>query len=93
MIILGINPGTATTGYALLKRTADKKTIEILDYGIITTLLEQPISQRFAQIYREISQWIKQSKLVSVTVEKVFYQERKNGDVSGTNRRRRFINC
>ena len=73
MIILGIDPGTATTGYALLKRTADKKTIDVLDYGIITTLPEQLISQRFAQIYREISQLIKQFKPDSVAVEKVFF--------------------
>jgi len=37
MIILGIDPGTATTGFGLLKINKKKNNFELLDFGWIKT--------------------------------------------------------
>ncbi|MCX6745050.1 MAG: crossover junction endodeoxyribonuclease RuvC, partial [Candidatus Parcubacteria bacterium] len=42
--ILGIDPGFATTGYALI--TEKNKELEVLDYGVITTSTKQEFSER-----------------------------------------------
>ena len=36
MIFLGLDPGTATTGYALIKKQ-QRGSYKILDYGVIQT--------------------------------------------------------
>ena len=40
MIIFGIDPGTATTGFGVIELAADR-TIKTLDYGIISTPKEE----------------------------------------------------
>ena len=51
MIILGIDPGTATTGYGVIDyQKKNKKQIVCLDYGIIQTSPKQSVGERLIQI-------------------------------------------
>ena len=73
MIILGVDPGVAITGYALLK-SVDKST-KILDYGNIQTDRSSSFPLRLKKIYDEISQLIEQYRPQTLALEDVFYAQ------------------
>jgi len=50
--VLGIDPGTATTGYGLIKE--NKNDLEIIDYGIISTPPDLPMEKRLQIIYKKV---------------------------------------
>ena len=73
MIILGIDPGIANCGYALVKRTKNKhrKKYELLDHGIVTTKPGIIEGVRLSEIKWELDLMI--DKCTVVCVEKVFF--------------------
>lgn len=71
MIILGIDPGTATTGFGIVKK--DGSDFVMLDYGIIATNPKDTASKRLEKIYREISLVLKKAKPNLVVIEKLFF--------------------
>jgi len=70
MKILGIDPGTATTGYAILETEKD---LSCLKYGIIKTIPEQKDEDRLLIIRSELDDVIKKYNPDIATVEKIFY--------------------
>lgn len=71
MIILGIDPGTATTGYGLIEK--DQNRLTLIKYGIISTPAKQDLSMRLATIYKEINKIIKKNKPDLLACEQVFF--------------------
>ncbi len=71
MIILGIDPGTATTGFGIVKK--DKGNFIMLDYGIIATSPKDIASKRLEKIFKEISVILKKHKPDLVVVEKLYF--------------------
>ena len=59
MIILGIDPGTATTGFGVIKKT---KKIKVIDYGCIITSPDSPPGDRLKKINNELNKLIKKHK-------------------------------
>ena len=53
-IILGIDPGTTTVGFAVLKRRHPVP--EILDYGVISTTPKIPLAEKLVEICRDIGE-------------------------------------
>ena len=54
MVILGIDPGTATTGYGLI--TEDEAgEARLVRYGVITTAPGVPMPERLLAIHRELT--------------------------------------
>ena len=53
MIVLGIDPGTASTGYGVV--SVDGPSLRMLDHGVITTGPRVGPSQRLAEIYRRVA--------------------------------------
>ncbi len=51
MRILGVDPGTATTGYALVETNPDRA----LTYGVILTPAGLPLEQRLREIHQRLS--------------------------------------
>jgi len=49
MIILGIDPGTATTGYGLIKKNGAK--YSLVDYGVILTPAKTKLHDRLDTIF------------------------------------------
>ena len=49
MIILGIDPGTATTGFGIIRVVGNS--IKPVDYGVISTPAGVPMEQRLVMIY------------------------------------------
>jgi crossover junction endodeoxyribonuclease RuvC len=72
MIVLGIDPGTATTGYGLV-RNADTGP-ELVTYGVITTPAGAPMPGRLLSIYRALKDLIVLHGPDSAAVEKLFFQ-------------------
>lgn len=71
MSILGLDPGSAIVGYALLEKK-DKKLFS-LKYGCITTDSRQPASRRLVQIERELAKIVKKYHPQEAVVEKLFF--------------------
>jgi len=76
MIILGIDPGTAATGWGAIKnvkRRNSKKVFELLQYGCIRTspLLKMP--NRLLLLRDELSEIIGKFKPDSIVVERLFF--------------------
>ncbi|MEA3350111.1 MAG: crossover junction endodeoxyribonuclease RuvC [Chloroflexota bacterium] len=73
MLVLGIDPGTAITGYGLV-REDDAGNITAVGFGVIRTSSKLPMPQRLLQIYRELQEVISIHQPDSGAVEKLFFQ-------------------
>jgi len=72
-LVLGIDPGTATTGFGFVRELPDGS-LEMVEYGIISTPKEAAAHQRLVQLYDEMNQIIERHHPVSAAVEKLFFQ-------------------
>jgi crossover junction endodeoxyribonuclease RuvC len=66
-IILGIDPGTITTGYGVL--TQD---LELIDFGCIKPPAKLPLEQRYKVIYESIEALIAKYQVDVISVESQF---------------------
>ena len=71
MIVLGIDPGTAATGYGIVERTGSK--LRVIDYGCLETLSTQSAPVRLLEIHRGISELIAEHSPTCVGVERLFF--------------------
>lgn len=72
MKILGIDPGTATTGYGIVEYTADEKFI-LVDFGLVSTSKELPHGERLDLIYRGINGLLVKHAPDVVAIERLFF--------------------
>lgn len=76
MIILGIDPGIACLGWAILKSPklkAQCSNLKTVDYGCITTDRKLKTGERLEKIYRELEKIIKKYKPNVISLEKIFF--------------------
>lgn len=73
MIILGIDPGVAITGFAIIKRIKDKQTPEVIDFGCILTESSLKIADRLKFIHSEVGHLIKKHQPKIVSVESIYF--------------------
>ena len=73
MLILGIDPGTATTGYSVIKKQKNN-TYEIIDYGVINTAKTETDSARLLILRKDLRQIIEKYKPDLAGVEKLFFE-------------------
>ena len=71
MIVLGIDPGLATTGYGVIKSLNRK--LEVINFGCILTKSGLPLSTRLLTIYQQIKQLILTYKPDIVVIEELFF--------------------
>jgi len=71
MIILGIDPGTATTGYGLLEIKG--KSFSVMEYGLIETDKNHNSRKRLSDIYKKLSHIIKSFNPDAMSMEKIFF--------------------
>jgi len=73
MIILGIDPGTATTGYGLIEVSKKSKKFKTIDYGCITTTPDFSDAERLNQTYKELDKIFKKYKPDALAIENIFF--------------------
>ncbi len=73
MITLGIDPGTATTGYGIIDEQEDGE-LKVLDYGVILTESKLPLADRLVQLYTQIKNLILLHHPDMGAVEKLFFE-------------------
>ncbi len=71
MRILGIDPGTATTGFGVIE--ADKSELKFIGGGVITTPAGQAMEQRLLTIHTELTELIDQYRPELMTVELLYF--------------------
>jgi crossover junction endodeoxyribonuclease RuvC len=70
-LVLGVDPGTAITGYGLVWGEGDD--LRLMDYGAITTPSDKPLPQRLQEIYRQLTALIQERRPAAAAVEKLFF--------------------
>jgi crossover junction endodeoxyribonuclease RuvC len=73
LIILGIDPGYATTGYGIIEKTADH--LSALDYGVITTDKRLPQASRILQTVSDLLKLVKAYKPGEIAMEELFFSK------------------
>jgi crossover junction endodeoxyribonuclease RuvC len=73
MLIIGIDPGTARTGYGLIRQTSDG-TLESVDCGVIETSKSFPLCKRLFRIYQELTGLLSLYHPDCGAVERLFFQ-------------------
>jgi crossover junction endodeoxyribonuclease RuvC len=72
-LALGIDPGTATTGYGLVRLDPDGN-LQAEGFGVITTPKNSPAPERLVMLYRHLGELLTQYKPDTAAVEKLFFQ-------------------
>lgn len=72
MLIVGIDPGTATTGYGLVRETDNG--LEVVDFGVVVTPAGERPEIRLLQLYEALSKIMLLHRPQSGAVEKLFFQ-------------------
>jgi crossover junction endodeoxyribonuclease RuvC len=70
-IVLGIDPGTAITGYGVVVKKEDGR-LSLLECGVIRTSASEPLPMRIREIFEGIQGIIQRFQPASVSVEDVF---------------------
>ena len=71
MIVLGIDPGTAATGYGIVERNGSK--LRLIDYGCFQTVPADELPVRLLHIHQAVSELIAEHRPALVGVERLFF--------------------
>lgn len=71
MIVLGIDPGTAATGYGVVERSGSR--LRAVDYGCLETLSTHELPRRLLEIHQAITELIATHQPDMIGVERLFF--------------------
>lgn len=71
-VVLGVDPGTAVTGYGVVRRGADGA-VSLLECGVIRTDARAELSDRLRDIHLGVLEVIERTQPAAMAVEGVFY--------------------
>ena len=71
MLVLGIDPGTASTGYGVVRSSGSR--LQALQEGVIETRPGVPLERRLASIHNAICELIDRHHLDAVAVEELYF--------------------
>ncbi len=71
MIVLGIDPGTTSVGYAVLKK--GRKRIKVLSLNFLDTQKEKDKGKKLIKIYQETKKMIRQYNPDIIGVEQIYF--------------------
>jgi crossover junction endodeoxyribonuclease RuvC len=72
-LVLGIDPGTATTGYGLVRLTPAGD-LEAVTFGVIVTPPHTPAHERLKMLYDDLKELLAVHHPDSCAVERLFFQ-------------------
>lgn len=73
MKVLGIDPGTGTTGWAIVELISNRA--NVLGYGVILTPKDTPLPARLEEIYREVNAIIDEFAPDEASVELLYFSK------------------
>ncbi len=73
MLVLGIDPGSAITGYGIVKQTGNR--LEAVDYGCIRTSPDLSLELRLQKIYKGIKELIDTYSPEHFAIEELFFNK------------------
>jgi crossover junction endodeoxyribonuclease RuvC len=73
MITLGIDPGTAITGYGVIQEEQDGS-LFVLDYGVVRTKADRSQAERLVQLYQQIKKLLLLHQPDTGAVERLFFE-------------------
>jgi crossover junction endodeoxyribonuclease RuvC len=71
MIVLGIDPGTASTGYGVVQGVGSR--LRTLEEGVIQTKAGVPPERRLTEIHRRVSELIERHAPEAVAIEELYF--------------------
>ena len=71
MIVLGIDPGTANTGYGVVLAVGNR--LAALDGGVIDTDGREPLERRLVRIHARVCDLIREHQPQAVAIEDLFF--------------------
>lgn len=72
-LALGVDPGTATTGFGLVKQLPDGN-LRAVAFGVLTTPKDVPPADRLVLLYKQLSDVLALHRPDTCAVEKLFFQ-------------------
>jgi len=73
MAVIGIDPGTALTGYGIVEELPDQS-LQVIDYGVIRTNSTDKPEIRLRKIFSQLNEILSLYKPETAAVEKLFFQ-------------------
>jgi crossover junction endodeoxyribonuclease RuvC len=73
LIILGLDPGTATTGFGIIRAKNKASTPGVLAFGTIDTSPKLEMPDRLLKIHLTLAKLIKKYKPDAVSIEEIFF--------------------
>jgi len=71
MLILGIDPGTAITGFGVVEQSAGK--VQAVEFGVFKTAARDNPEVRLAQLYHHLLAIIQRHRPGALAIEKLFF--------------------
>lgn len=72
VVVLGVDPGTAATGYGVVVRTGPGR-VRLLECGVIRTSAGEPLVRRIREIHEEVAALLDRHAPHVMAVEEVFH--------------------
>jgi crossover junction endodeoxyribonuclease RuvC len=71
VLVLGIDPGTAITGYGLVREGEER--LSLVTFGVVTTPSGQPLPERLQAIYRGLTAVMREYEPDAAAIEELFF--------------------
>lgn len=73
MAVIGIDPGTAATGFGFIEEKSNGD-LKLIDFGVIKTPSEDPPETRLLSLFSQLKDLIKRHNPETSAVEKLYFQ-------------------
>jgi crossover junction endodeoxyribonuclease RuvC len=73
MLVLGIDPGIATTGYGFVRPLSSGR-LEAVDFGVLQTDARMPLPERLAFLHQSLTDLLSHHRPDSAAVERLYFQ-------------------
>lgn len=70
MLVLGVDPGTATTGYGLVRACGER--LAAIEFGVLRTAAGAPLPQRLLALHRALAELLRRTQPDCVAVEQLY---------------------
>jgi crossover junction endodeoxyribonuclease RuvC len=71
MLVLGIDPGTASTGFGVVRATGSR--LDSVDIGVISTRAGIPLERRLADIYGRVGELLDEHRPAALAIEELYF--------------------